>query len=463
MSEQIPVNVMDEVRHLKTPGGFRRNFLHTQASLEGVPMEARPKAWRTSLMTSVKPLIRIGYFDAVLGIRLDEDGEELPALAGESGMVQTILALAKSFVGSGITFLPGAFSKGGYLFSPLVLVIIALANASCIWLLIGCSAATGLTGFGEIAEKAAGKWAKQAVHVSLVISQFGTNVAYMIFISQMAEALGILTMMGREQLFMLIVAVLVPLCFLRSIHRMEFAILGADVLIIFGLAVVLWYAVTDLAATGPSPSLSAYRPDTCGLFIGTAIFTFEGIPFVLPIRQSMKEPEKFWSIFSKTFACIVLLFVLFGLGAYVDYGTSVRTVVLLNMPAGDPISTSVQAAYMLALTLGSPLVFLPAGRITELWIFGVVKEKGSKRWQKNSLRTVEVCFLGVVALYGGAFFEKFLAFQGALCCAPIAFVYPAWFHLQLCAKSWGEKAIDFFFILLGLAAMVFVLSQAIAS
>ena len=33
--------------HLKSPGGFRRDFLHSRAEADGVPMDERPQAWRT--------------------------------------------------------------------------------------------------------------------------------------------------------------------------------------------------------------------------------------------------------------------------------------------------------------------------------------------------------------------------------------------------------------------------------
>eukprot|EP00415_Alexandrium_ostenfeldii_P001526 UN1526 len=197
--------------------------------------------------------------------------------------------------------------------------------------------------------------------------------------------------------------------------------------------------------------------------MGTAIFTFEGIPFILPIRSSMREPDRFWQLFTRVFFCIALFFVLFGLVGYADFGASVETVVLVNLPRGSTIASSVRAAYMVALILGSPLCFLPAARITELWAFGVVKEKGSRKWQKNALRTAEMCFLGAVAVYGGNVFEKFIAFVGGLCCAPIAFIYPAYFHLRLCAETPSAKAFDCFFVALGFVAMVFVVAQAATS
>lgn len=450
---------------LKAPGAFRRNYLHTQADAEGRPMVARPEQWRRPLVEMIKtiPDMRVGNYVAIFGGLIDDDGQELPLPPGESGTVQTILALTKSFVGSGITFLPGAFLQGGLGFSSAVLVVIAFGNLACIRLLLSCSTKIGCAGFGEIAEKAAGPWAKQAVHVSLVVSQFGTLVAYFIFMGQMAESLGILNYVVKSQCIAGIVILIVPLCFIRSIHRLEAAILAADVFIVFGLGVAVWYSASHLLENGPAENLTAFSPETCGIFIGTAVFTFEGIPFILPIKSSMKEPDKFWPLFVKTFVCIVVFFVLFGASGYADYGANVHAVVLLNMPKESALATSVRAAYMVALMFGSPLCFLPGARITELWIFGVLQEKGSKKWRKNALRTLEMCLLGVVSVYGGEFFAKFLAFVGGLCCAPIAFIYPAYFHFRLCAETLTEKVVDWFFILSGTAAMVFVVYQAATS
>jgi len=431
--------------------------LHQQADQQGIPDAERPAEWSVPLVNRVRPRWKVLLYESAMGIRLSEDGEALPPEAGECGVPQTVLAIWKGFVGSGITFLPGAFLQGGWLFSPVVLFLIAAGNIVCIWLLLDCSTRTGLTGFGDIAERAVGNVGKQAVLVSLVFSQFGTNVAYMIFISQMAQSLGSSALLTSAQVIILVVVVLIPLCWVRSIHRLEFAILGADVLIVFGLGAAMWYACQDLFTRGPDPELMAFKPGTCGLFMGTAIFTFEGLPYILPIKSCMRQPELFWPLFLKNFVGIVMVFLIFGSVGYANYGPGVHTVVLLNLPSQDPIAAAVRAAYMFALLLSSPFVFLSAARITELWVFGIVKPKGTKKWPKNAFRAAELFLFGAIAIFGGQYFEKFLAFTGAVCCAPIAFIYPALFHLVLCAESHGAKALDIFFVVFGVVAMVFVL------
>eukprot|EP00927_Polykrikos_kofoidii_P079966 TRINITY_DN7681_c0_g1_i1.p1 TRINITY_DN7681_c0_g1~~TRINITY_DN7681_c0_g1_i1.p1 ORF type:complete len:501 (-),score=73.49 TRINITY_DN7681_c0_g1_i1:58-1560(-) len=446
----------EEARSLKTPGGFRRAHLHKVADEKGIPEENRPTEWNVSLLEKVRPHWHVQLYNSAFGIRIGEDGELLPAEEGQWGVPQTVMAIWKSFVGSGITFLPGAFNQGGWVFSSIVLATIAGCNAVCIMLLLQCGKKTRLTGFGEIAERAAGEVGKQAVHLSLVISQFGTNISYIIFIAQMVESLGSAAYVNRAQVIMIIVIVIIPLSWIRSLERLEYAIIGADVLIVFGLGTVLWFACQNLLAQGPDPEIVSFKPATCGLFMGTAMFTFEGLPYILPIVSSMREPEKFNQVFFLNFLGILTFFCAFGLAGYAAFGQGVQTVVLLSLPQGAA-SVAARVAYCVALILSSPLVFLSAARITELWVFGVGKAKGVCKWPKNLFRCVVFCIFGIIAVYGGEYFDKFLAFVGAVCCAPIAFIYPSLFHLLLCAEGIGWKVLDVFFIVLGLVAMAFVL------
>uniref|UniRef100_A0A7S2NGG8 Amino acid transporter transmembrane domain-containing protein n=1 Tax=Zooxanthella nutricula TaxID=1333877 RepID=A0A7S2NGG8_9DINO len=284
----------------------------------------------------------------------------------------------------------------------------------------------------------------------------------MIFVAQIVGSMGVGDFFSVGQMFAAQLVFLIPLSFIRNLHRLEVPILGADVLIFFGLVVVLGYSVTRIAAVGAGPGLQAFRPDTCGLFIGTATFTFEGIPMVLPIKQSMAEPQQYWALFVKVFSGVVMFFVSFALIGYVAFGDAVHSIVILDLPAADPLVQAVKAAYACALILGSPLTFLPGGRITELWVFGESRQKGQWKWQKNALRTAEFCAFAVIGVYGGQYFEKFIALTGALCCAPIALIYPPLFHWRLCASSAFEKIIDAVLLAIGCAVGTLVFYQAVA-
>lgn len=445
----------DEAKQLKAPGGFRRHYLHGQADAAGVPRENRPPSWKSAFLENVRSA-GVKVHEAPLGMRLDRSGRYVAPAKGTAEIPQTVMAVLKSFVGSGITFLPAAFAEGGWLFSGPVLVSIAMFNAICIYLLLECRARTGLPSFGEIASLAVGAKGRLVVQVSIVISQFAFCIAYMIFISQLADSMNLWR--SSAVIFAQLI-VLVPLCLIRSVENMEYPNLVADILILFGLGVVLVTSVIMIVTYDSErvgavhPDIVAFKSRTAGLFVGMSIFTFEGVAMILPIQSSMKEPDLFWSVFSKTFAGIAALFTLFGLLGYVAWGNSVQTVVLLNLPHHSGLSATVKVGYMIALMLSVPLMFLPAARITELWAFGTTDEKTPMFWEKNALRATEVVLFAVVALKCQGCFDHFLSFAGAFCCAPIAFIYPTLFHYLLCARTPQAKVLDLFLMSLGFAAV----------
>ena len=78
------------------------------------------------------------------------------------------------------------------------------------------------------------------------------------------------------------------------------------------------------------------------------------------------------------------------------------------------------------------------------------------------MKAVEVIALNTLALYGGPYLQKVLAFAGALCGTPISLIYPALFHLKLRAVSPGARALDVGLVAIGFSAMAFVLFQALS-
>ena len=64
----------------------------------------------------------------------------------------------------------------------------------------------------------------------------------------------------------------------------------AIVLILAGLGAVV---VASADKFGQGKDVEAYIPETLPIFIGMAIYSFEGIGLAVPIQNSMKQPEHF--------------------------------------------------------------------------------------------------------------------------------------------------------------------------
>eukprot|EP00747_Dinoflagellata_sp_TGD_P164609 gnl/TRDRNA2_/TRDRNA2_184774_c0_seq1.p1 gnl/TRDRNA2_/TRDRNA2_184774_c0~~gnl/TRDRNA2_/TRDRNA2_184774_c0_seq1.p1 ORF type:complete len:510 (-),score=101.52 gnl/TRDRNA2_/TRDRNA2_184774_c0_seq1:86-1615(-) len=445
----------EEISKLKEPGGFRRHYLNTQADEAGIPEEQRPAAWKSSFMQNIRPLVHMGYFDSILGTRLDpETGAEMAHEEGSIGTTATVLALLKCYIGSGITFTPGAFSQGGWLFCIACLIIMGIVNMMCIWMLIEVKTRTGHHGLGEMGQAALGTVGKKVVQISLVVSQYGTCIAYIIFTCELARSM---VDIDRAYIVVMQGAFLVPLALIRTVENLEYPNLIADFLVLAGLLIMCVSFAHHMNTSGPAHDFKPFKGSTCGLFIGTAIFSFEGTPMLMPIANSMAEPQRFWPIFLKVFTCVIGIFIAFGVIGYACYGQDADTVVLLNLPHRE-VGSVTKVAYMFALTLSWPLMFLPAIRTVELWMYGV----GNKAKHKKSMdiaRIVQVVIFAVIAVVCAEAFEKFIAVAGALCDGPIMLLYPPLFHLILCANTFSEKFIDTTLIVFGSAAIIFCLTH----
>jgi amino acid permease len=78
--------------------------------------------------------------------------------------------LFKAFIGSGILFLPKAFSNGGLAFSVAVIWLMGCISLYCFLLLLDCKNFVAGS-YGDIGEATYGPWMRRIVLFSIAISQ----------------------------------------------------------------------------------------------------------------------------------------------------------------------------------------------------------------------------------------------------------------------------------------------------
>lgn len=96
----------------------------------------------------------------------------------------------------------------------------------------------------------------------------------------------------------------------------------------------------------------------------TVIFTMEGIGTMLPIANSMKNPEQFlgWQCPNVLYTGMIVNVILFtsvGFFGYVSYGDTVKTNIILNLPTGHVLSQIAQILMGLAIWFTFGLQFYP--------------------------------------------------------------------------------------------------------
>ena len=263
-------------------------------------------------------------------------------------------------------------------------------------------------------------------------------------------------------LFTLLALLLVPLVLIRNIAKLSPTALLSDVLIIGGLIVLLAYdciTIFEDGITAPKsgPGMSwVFNSTNFSVFIGTAVYSFEGIGLIIPIRDSMQKPEKFPAVL--TFVMILVASTLCSVGTlgYLAFGKDVKTVALLNLPAG-PLPNSVQLGYAVAVLLSNALTLFPTIRIIEQALFGERTGKNNLqiKWQKNSLRA-SIVVVGTLIAWGGANdLDKFISLIGSVCCCPLSLIFPPLFHMALPSTKGWKRTVDIFLMVFGTGIMLF--------
>ncbi|RLN89176.1 hypothetical protein BBJ28_00024092 [Nothophytophthora sp. Chile5] len=477
------------------PGGFRRD--HVIAKMPAYDA-VLPSYVQESFLESIRPnsLLQSTYGDFIidnlrLGENYSDDEASTPLLSGlnklhkemnvapprGASVGKTVFTIFKSFIGSGILFLPKAFQNGGMLFSIVGLCVSATLSAFCMLRLTECSnvilrlRSHRSVSYGLVGAQAFGNVGRVAVNVSLVLSQIGFCCSYLIFVEKnigevMLHAFKFQKSMVTSSwtLILLQIPLYTPLTWVRHIEYFAITNLFADVLILFGLLYIIAYSLQTLeSAPAGSSTWEYFNSENWAMFLGVAVYCFEGIGLVLPTYDAMDDQlkHKFPTIVASTIMFLVVFFSLFAGAVYAAFGQSTQSVVTLNLPNASVSSGTmiVQLTYSLALVLTYPLMLYPVVNTLESYFFSRKRVKGFWRWKKNGFRFALVCLTAAIAYFGKeevsdslcgivaarvhcqliSFsvavcecvhlqLDNFVALIGGFCSVPLAFIYPCLFH-----------------------------------
>jgi len=256
--------------------------------------------------------------------------------------------------------------------------------------------------------------------------------------------------------------IFLPLAMIRNLAKLSTTALIADVFILAGLVYIFGSEMSVIAKDGVA-DVRMFNPKDFPLFIGTAVFSFEGVGLVIPITDSMREPRKFPAVLTGVMILLLFLFGGAGVLAYLAFGSDIQTVVIVNLNSENKLTQAVQFLYSLAILLSVPLQLFPAVRIMENGIF--IKRSGKVdpriKWLKNLFRCVTVFMCAAISWAGAKDLDKFVAFVGSFACVPLCYIYPAMIHYKACAKTRKEKLADIALMIFGFVAAVYTTVQTI--
>ena len=384
---------------------------------------------------------------------------------GTASPLKAFFLLFKAFIGTGILFLPKAFLNGGLMFSAIVLFIFGLYSYWCYYLLVETKTKTNVSSFGDIGLILFGYKMKLLILFSIVLSQLGFVSTYLVFSSNNLIAF-LKNIFNIDVSFIAMLTVLcfifMPLSLVRNITKLSLAALFANVFIFFGLVVIIYYTCFGLIENGPANDIKYFNSNDWPLFIGVAIFSFEGIGLIIPIQESMSQPEKFPRVMFMVILSISVLMISIASLCYVTYGSKTLTVIILNLPQDSIFVNLIQLFYSLAILLSSPLQLFPVLKILENNLFGSNlrgKFSWKIKWLKNLFRFSIVITCTIIAIYGADNLDRFVSLVGCFACIPLVYMYPPLLHYKSCAKDRLMKVSDLCLVVFGAIALVYTTSQ----
>lgn len=408
----------------------------------------------------------------------DEDEEKvvlLPVPSPSTERLRLVGTIIKGFIGSGVLFLPKAFLQGGALFSVIIMAFCAYLTWFTIMRLVRCREVVEGS-YGHIGEVACGRLGRVAVDASLVLSQAGFCCVYVAFIARNLLQLTNVNdcWLPSSWLWLLVLLqlpVFTPLVWVRKLAQFGYTNLAADALIACGLLGVLAYSFNGMAsaaAGGASLKLTLFNSSDWPLFLGTAVYAFEGIGMVIPVYDSLtpRGQASFSATLSATLVGITAVYIIVGLVPYMYLDgfqhVTMQDSVTLDLPRAW-WAYLIIAGYCLALVFSYPLMLFPAVKILEATLGGSILAPGTGlTWRRNVVRCGIVCTTLLVSYLGLDQLSNMVALVGCFCCTPLAFIYPCVFHLRLLPDaSRLSKAVDVAIIAFGIGVFVFSTYQSI--
>ncbi|KAK6200751.1 hypothetical protein LQW54_009555 [Pestalotiopsis sp. IQ-011] len=401
----------------------------------------------------------------------NEQAEERPLISrrrsvrtikvATAGTTKTFFTLLKAFIGTGIMFLPKAFSNGGLAFSSITMVLVSAVTMVSFHLLLQCKQHHS-GGYGEIGEAIAGRRLRNLIMGSVTFSQLGFVCAGIVFVAENIEAFLAAVTHGTSRvssvsIILIQLAFLIPLSWIRNISKLGPAALLADVCIMMGVTYIYYYDIGSLATNGMHKTVVMFNPDSYTMMIGSAIFTFEGIGLILPIQSSMAEPEKFEPLLGVIMVIITIVYTSVGALCYATFGNDTYIEIINNYPRDSRFVQAIQFLYSLAILVGNPVQLFPALRIVEGGLFGKHSGKKSLRtkWTKNFFRTMMVLLCGGISILGAGNLDRFVALIGSFACVPLVYIYPPYLHYRGVATTQAAKIGDIVLMIVGVVCMIY--------
>lgn len=357
--------------------------------------------------------------------------------------MDTLIHLLKGSLGTGILAMPMAFKNAGLFFGLAATFTIGFVCTYCVHVLVKCAhelcrrTRVPSLDFADVAETAFScgppavqkfsRLARAVINTFLVIDLLGCCCVYIVFVAtNLQQVINHYTGSDMSvQMYML--TLLPPLLLLNMVRNLKYLSpfsMVANLLIGAGMAITLYYLLSDLPAVSDRPYFSSVQQ--LPLFFGTAIFALEGIGVVMPLENNMKTPTHFIGcpgVLNTGMSVVVSLYACVGFFGYLKYGELTSGSITLNLPLDEPLAQSVKVMIALAIFLTYALQFYVPMEIIRKGFIDVHLRKYpvASEYVLRVFLVVGTVGLAIAIPHLG----PFISLVGAVCLSTLGLMFPA--------------------------------------
>lgn len=351
---------------------------------------------------------------------------------------ETYIAVIKGYCAILIILLPKSFSNGGYIFSPIAMLLSGFVTTICVQKLVQTGLKYDVFSYSLICQKVLGKQGKLISDIMICLSQFSFSLGQMVFVlkSMQTSVNQLFEVSTTQYLYCgILICCLTPIAWVRDIARFSFSFMIGNCLILLTLVVVTIYCAKLIAEEGLSENIIGFNSTGYLSTVGFAIYSYEGIGVVMPIMQSCACPEKFNEIVVRAVMTLAFVYCFFGTFCYLALGSTMPAYVTEVLPPTNIGTIMIKFLFSLNLIFGFAITINPTTTILEGWLLKGWASTKKKYWTKNLIRFLVCAAVCIVSVTLSAKIDKFLGLLGALLCAPLAMTLPAVCHLKAIARS----------------------------
>ncbi|CAH0402192.1 unnamed protein product [Chilo suppressalis] len=310
--------------------------------------------------------------------------EEAADIIHPTSYVDTMLHIFKGNIGSGLLAMGDAFKNGGLVFATISTVIMGIICVHAQHILLNCAEDMRgrvkdgkAIGFAQTVRmvfeqggprlKARARLMGILVDTFLCVTQLGFCCVYIVFIANNVKLIcdhyNVRIDLSIHMIFVVVPVLLA--CMVRNLKFLTPFSTIANLLMAVGVGVVVYEACQDLPPVSSRDYVGTWK--TLPLYFGTAVYAFEGIGLVLPLKNEMRNPEQFQKplgVLNVSMVIVGSIFIVVGFLGYLQWGKAVQGSLTLNLPPGLILSNVVQTLIALAIMFTYPLQFYVPVRIT---------------------------------------------------------------------------------------------------